>query len=63
MDNMELKTSVLHECDGFRLKSVLYFEGKLPDGSSVSKHYSINDDNHYREVTFGKEVLSITNRN
>ena len=61
MDDIELRTSILSECDGFKMKRRLYFEGELPDGSAMSKNYLINDEQNYRGVTFGEGYLSITN--
>ena len=62
IDGIELITSIFTECNGFRLKSRLYFEADLPDGSAMSKNYLINDEQNHLEVTFGEGYLSITNK-
>ena len=61
MYDIELRTTIFTEFDGLQLKTRWYFEGELPDGSSMSKNYLINDEGNYREVTLGEGDLSKTN--
>ena len=61
MDDIEPRTAIFSEFNGFWLKRRWYFEGKLPDGSAMSKDYLINDEKNYREVTCGEGDLSKTN--
>ena len=60
-DDIELRNSLFTECDGLRLKNRWYFEGELPDGSTMSKNSLIKDEQNYQNVTFGEGYLSITN--
>ena len=62
MDDIELRTSIFPECDGFWLKIRWYFEGELPDGSAMLKYYLINDEQNYQDVTFGEGDLYTTNK-
>ena len=61
MDDMEPRTLIFPVYDGFWLKRRWYFEGELSDGYAMSKNYLINDEQNYREVTFGEGYLSTTN--
>ena len=60
MDDIELRTALLPDFYGLRLKIRWYFEVKLPYGSAMSKNYLINDEIFYQEVTFGEGYLSKT---
>ena len=61
MDEIELRTSIFPVCDGLWLKRVWYFECELPDRSATSKHFLINDEQHYWDIKFVEGYLSITN--
>ena len=49
MDDTELINKILHEFDGLRLKIKWYFVGELPDGSTMSRNYLINDEKNIRK--------------
>ena len=62
INDIELRTAIFPEFDGFQLKSRWYFGVELPDGSAMSKNYLINDEKNYPEVTFGEGDLFKTNK-